>query len=502
MPLGARARSILKTLAEASAGRDPNSAPERAEPAAPGPERSFQPEPVANDESARSGKGEGMGSRAARKMQRAAAAAAAAAAARPAEPEPAQSSEAPVSKILTLPRRDAPERAPNYDIAPPPPAAQIGAASGKKNYIKISAMLAIALPTALATLYYGMIAAPQYVAEARFAVRGPDAAPSSTDALSMLTGLGAASASTASDSYIVAQFIESTHIVGNLQRSLDLRAVYTSDKADFIAKYRPYDFEDTVEHLTNYWNATTWVYFEPVSGTITLTVRAFTPQEALKIARETVRESEKLVNKLAERSREDAISLAKQELSRAELRLKFARKAVQDYRDRMGQTDPMTAASARSTLIASLEQQLATQEADIAGRSAFLTKDAPSIRVLRQTADAIRSQIEQEKAKIGSQLEDQKKKGVISASLSEFEALSTERDFAQRAYEGAATAVEAARMRAEQQNRYLATYVEPHLPEDSLYPARLQMVLLVLLCSALAWAIGVLIFYGIRDHTA
>jgi capsular polysaccharide transport system permease protein len=57
-------------------------------------------------------------------------------------------------------------------------------------------------------------------------------------------------------------------------------------------------------------------------------------------------------------------------------------------------------------------------------------------------------------------------------------------------------------MRAEQQNRYLATYVEPHLPEDSLYPARLQMVLLVLLCSALAWAIGVLIFYGIRDHTA
>lgn len=435
-------------------------------------------------------------------MQRAAAAAAAAASnAAPSSPEPEREAP-PVSKILTLPRREGPERTPGHIVPAPAPAAQIGAVTGKKNYIKISAMLAIALPTALATLYYGVIAAPQYVAEARFAVRGPDATTSSGDALSMLTGLGATTTAMASDSYIVAQFIESAHLVSNLQRALDLRGIYTSDKADFIAKYRPYDFEDTVEHLTNYWNATTWVYFEPVSGTITLTVRAFTPQEALKIARETVRESEKLVNKLAERSREDAISLAKQELSRAELRLKFARKAVQDYRDRMGQTDPMTAATARSSLIATLEQQLATQEADIAGRSAFLSKDAPSIRVLRQTADALRSQIEQEKAKIGSQIEEQKKKGVMSASLAEFEALSTERDFAQRAYESSATAVEAARMRAEQQNRYLASYVEPHLPEDSLYPARLQMVLLVLLCSALAWAIGVLIFYGIRDHTA
>lgn len=403
--------------------------------------------------------------------------------------------------MVPLPRRTPVDPSqPPREIAAP--AARRRPETGKKSYVKISAMLAIALPTALATLYYGLIAAPQYVAEARFAVRGPDSAPPTGDALSMLSGLGGAQAGMSSDSYILSQFIQSSQLVGNLQRSLDLRGVYTSDKADFVAKYRPYDFEDTIEHLTNFWKSVTWVYYEPVSGTITLTVRSFTPQDSLKIARETVRESERLINKLAERSREDAISLAKQEMARTELRLKIARKAMQDYRDRMGQTDPMVAAASRSSLVANLEQELAKQEADIAGRTAFLNKDAPSVRVLRQTADAIRSQIEQEKAKIGSQIDEQKRKGVISASLSEFEALQTERDFAQRAYEAAATSVESARIRAEQQTRYLATYVEPHLPEDSLYPARLQMILLVLLCSALAWAIGVLIFYGIRDHAA
>lgn len=407
--------------------------------------------------------------------------------------------------VVPLPRRDAPNRrqlAPTYAEAPVIAPAQPAAAAGKPNYIRISALLAIALPTLLATIYYAFIAAPQYVAEARFAVRGPEDSPSPTDALGALTGLGGTT-STSGDSYIVAQFIESAQLVGNLQRGIDLRKVYTSDKADFVARYRPYDFEDTIEHLTTFWNSVAWVYFEPTSGVITFTVRAFTPEDALRIARDTVRESEKLVNKLSERAREDAIALAKQEQSRAELRLKFARKAVQEYRDRMGETDPVTAATAKSTLIGTLEADLAKAEADIAGRSAFLNKDAPSLRVARQSADAIRSQIAQEKAKIGAQTgQDSKNNPRISANLSEFEALQTERDIAQAAYTAATTAVEGARMRAEQQSRYLATFVEPHLPEDSLYPARLQMIMLVLLCSALAWALGVLIFYGIRDHTA
>lgn len=408
---------------------------------------------------------------------------------------------------MPLPRRKPPVRrvatpsiaAPG--VAAPAPARPSSAPRGDKSYLKISALLSILLPTLLATLYFGFIAAPQYVAEARFAVRGPDDGSSPTDALGALAGFGGAATGVISDSYIVAQYIESTQLVGNLQRSVDLRNAYTSDKADFIAKYRPYDFEDTIEHLTTFWNSVAWVYYDPISGIITFTVRAFTPDDALKIAKEAVRESEKVVNKLSERAREDAISLAKQEQARAELRLKVARKSIQDYRDRKGQTDPITTATAKSTLVATLEAELAKQEADIAGRLAFLSKDSPSVRVLRQTADAIRSQIEQERAKIGA-LENKNPTQLMSTDLAEFEGLQTERDFAQKAYEQASVAVEQARVRAEQQSRYLATFVEPHLPEDSLYPARVQMILLVALCSALAWALGTLVFYGIRDHTA
>ncbi|GLK77746.1 capsule polysaccharide transporter [Methylopila jiangsuensis] len=469
--LGARARTVLQALSD----KAPQAYPAAAEPnvTSPAP-AAAAPVPV-------------RGRRAAQ------------------APAPSAPAEEPTpNKIVPLPRRMRPT--PKGDQAgAPKPEPRPAATRAKKSLVKVSAMLAIGLPTALASLYYGFIAAPQYVVEAKFAIRGAEEASSSTlGGVSQLAGLNSPMA-VVSDSYIVQQFIESRQLVEKLQNSVDLRAAYTRDGADFLARYRPYE-QDTTEHLTKFWNAVSYVYYEPISGIISFNVRAFTPDDALKIARETVRESENLVNKLSERAREDAIFNTKQELSRTELRLKFARKAIQDYRDREGSVDPSKSAESQLTIISGLEGDLAKQEAEYASTSAFMTKDAPTMRLLKNRIDALRKRIDAEKAKVGS-LEAQqaaagKGRPLLSSSFAEYEQLETERDFAQKAYEAALTAVENARVRSERQGRYLATFVEPTVPQGSLYPSRISSVLLVALCSAIAWAIGVLIFYGIRDHSA
>ncbi|HVI28739.1 hypothetical protein [Hansschlegelia sp.] len=502
--LGARARSILKTLSNAAPGAltaHPAARRLLGAPSLSAREPARRPEPAEDDT---------LSPRA-----RAKAARAAKRAVRSQPKEDSKTAELdhsvpapPASNtVVPLPRRGVPKRgapAPEPGQVTVPAARPIGVRR-KRNVVKISAWLCIALPTALATLYYGLIAAPQYVAEARFAVRGPaEVGGGSGDAIAAMTGLGTNMAGMASDSFIVAQYIESGQIVANMQRALDLRSIYTHENADFVAKYRPYDFDDTVEHLTRYWNSVSWVYYEPVTGIITFTVRAFTPDDALKVARETVRESENLVNKLSARARDDALMLAKQEQSRAELRLKFAQKAIQDYRDRQGAPDAQSLAEGQSKIVADLEGQLAKQEAELSASLSFLNKDAPTIRFMQKNVDALKSRVAAERAKIGS-VQPQTgggKSPLISASMAEFENLAMERDFAQKAYQQASQAVDAARITAERQSRYLATFVEPYLPEDSLYPARLQMILLVLVCSTIAWAIGALIFYGIRDHSA
>lgn len=408
------------------------------------------------------------------------------------------------SKIVPLPGRER-RPAPKGD-APPAHGQKVRpvASKPKRGILKISAILAIGLPTALSAIYFGFIAAPQYVAETKFAVRGPEDAPATGNLIGQITGLNSA-ALVSSESFIVQQFIESQHLVENLQKSLDLRTIYTNDKADFLARYSPYAADDAAEHLTRFWNTVASVYYEPISGIISFKVRAFTPEDALKIARETIRESERLVNKLTARSREDAIFDTKQELSRAELRLKFARQAIQEYRNREGAVDPSKSADAQLMIMSGLEGDLAKQEAEMASALSFLSADAPTVRVMRNRIAALKARVAAERSKIGSTAQvsgEKRDRPLLSSSLAEFETLDTERQFAEKAYESALISVENAKIRAERQTRYLATFVEPQLPQDSMYPLRTRSVLLVLLCSAIAWAIGVLIFYGIRDHAA
>lgn len=496
--LGARARSILRTLSLVGADKRASSAQGDAaggkldERPEQGGASLFAVEPAARS------RAELRAARIARHGTRPGDAAAMA------SQTPRVSGEVSDNTVVPLPARAVPRRQTPMipaegDVLPP---ARRRGTKQRTSVVKISAMLSIALPTLLATVYFAFLAAPQYVAEARFAVRGPADLPSTTGIMGAITGIGGGSLAMSPDSFIVAQYIESGQMVAKLNATIDLRSVYTNENADFVARYRPYDFTDTIEHLTRYWNEVSWVYFEPVTGIITLTVRAFTPDDALRIARETVRESEKLVNELSQRAQADSLMQAKQEQSRAELRMKFARKAIQQYRDRQGAPDAQSVVDAQFKIVAQLEGDLAKQEAEFGASSSFLNKDAPTIRFMQKNIDSLKARVAAERAKIGSEKAKSGDGTVMSASMAEFETLATEREFAEKSYMQASLMVDSARVSAERQSRYLATFVQPYLPEDSLYPARLQMILLVLVCSTLSWGIGVLIFYGIRDHSA
>ena len=86
------------------------------------------------------------------------------------------------------------------------------------------------------------------------------------------------------------------------------------------------------------------------------------------------------------------------------------------------------------------------------------------------------------------------------ALISEFERLTVDREFAEQTYRGALTSMELAREEATRQSRYLATYINPTLPQDSEYPRRGLTVALAGLFLLMGWSILVLIYYSIRDR--
>lgn len=369
----------------------------------------------------------------------------------------------------------------------------------KPRWVMWSAIFAVGLPTLITAIYFAVFATDQYSSEGRFAVRASEATGSSGDAgIALSLGLGGAT-STTSDSYIVIEYLQSRRMVEDLQRRLDIRKLFSRPQADFYARLDP---SISIEKLVDYWKSMTHAYFDSMSGIVEFRVRAFTPDDAQKISTEALASAERLINDLSKRARDDTLQAAKDDLIRAELRLRLARKGVREFRDKQKQVDPAAITSQRMTVLSSLEQDLATTEASLATVDSFLNSTAPSVRMMQNKIDALRKRIGEERGKLGNSGEATGDGGeAMSAVIAQYEEVETERVFAEKLYETALASLEAAKISAERKMRYVASFIEPPRPEDSEYPERLKETLLVFVSTGLVWAIVVLVVFGVRDQT-
>lgn len=358
---------------------------------------------------------------------------------------------------------------------------------------KFSALVVIAVPTLIALIYYVLIASDQYAVETRFSVRGASSIGTS-DILGLVAGT-TGSGSTTADSYILMDYLVSRTMLNQLRQRVDLKRIYGPDVADYFASLNP---NVPIEDVVNYWKKMVSINYDTTSQIVVLETKAFTPEDAALISREVLKLSENLVNNLSEQEREDALRLADSELKRKQLELKQVRREVTSFRDREKIIDPSKTAETQITTQAGLEQEIAKAEAELRAKSRFLDESAPSIQMLRTRISSMQSQIAQERSKIGDA------EGVDQQSISQliqtYRDLLMDQEFAEKAVTSAMIAAEAARQEANKRQRYLVTFVEPSVPEKALYPKRFMNILVTFIVSVLVWAIGVLVFYSVRDH--
>jgi len=325
-------------------------------------------------------------------------------------------------------------------------------------------------------------------------VRGIDAGGGS-DFLGAVTGL-ASTGSTTSDSYILLDYLKSRDLVEKLEREFPLRASFGKEDVDMLSRLDP-SFE--IERVVDYWQSRITTSFAPSTGIVKFEVEAFRPEDAQKLAALVLAHSKALVNDLSIRARRDALAHAEEEVARAETRLKQALDAVRQFRETQRSIDPLGDARAQTELIGGLERQLAELKARIAALRPSVSPNAPSLRSLMRQAEALEQQISaaREGAAAGETGDDPAR---LSGQLASFETLEIERGFAQKAYASAFSSLEKARIEAGRQQRYLAVYSAPAIPQYPAYPRRLINSLLLLGGLCTAWGIGALIAYAVRDH--
>ena len=368
--------------------------------------------------------------------------------------------------------------------------------------LALSALIIIGLPTLLGALYFGFIASDQYVSEARFGLRTGYESDVSGAAFGGHTTGSMSAAALVADSFAIVDYVNSREIVADLDKQLDLRAMWATPQADFIARLNA---DDTSEGLWRQWKRMVKIDFDISTGAIILAVRAFTADDSLRLAEAILRSSEALVNRMSDKARRDSVAFSNIEVQRAETRLIDARLALQNFRMESGVLDPQKEAEANLMLAAKLRGDIAATAAQIESLSSGGLQRGPTLERLQAQLNSLRQQLtalnnarisRSATAESGANGNDQK----LSSLMGQYEKLETQRHFAEMNYTSALQSREAARVVAERQLLYTVVAANPQLAQESLYPRRLLFTFLTLLTATLAWVIGMLLFYAVRDH--
>lgn len=394
------------------------------------------------------------------------------------------------------------------DQDPPPPDLSVRdetlarALPQRRTRIKLSVPLLsflamVVLPTLVASLYYVAFAADQYVSEFRFSIRKQESSVN-------LGGTGGASTSGFSqadalqmmaDNFVIIDYLRSRTALDELARRVDFERIYDTDIADMLTRLKS---DASTEERLAYWQKTIDAAYDMTTGITTVTIRSFRPEDTLQVANALVEMSEGLVNNLQARARHDAVSFFEGEVARAEERLAASQRAVLDFRNKNQITDPTSSADGVIGTFNKLQDDLVSMRAELASLLSSMKSNAPTVQVLKSRIAAGEVELGKLRARIGNSA------GVDGNRLSEvidrYQTLQREQAFAEKLYTSALTALETARINTAMQHNYLATFVQPALAHDSMYPNRLRSIMAVLFIAVFIWIVALLSGYAIRDH--
>lgn len=355
----------------------------------------------------------------------------------------------------------------------------------------IASFLALVLlPTVATAVYLWAWAAPEYHSETSFSVRSEEMGSAAAGLLGAITQIGGGSAS---DTDVLYDYIRSQAIVRAIDARLDLRAIYNRVPTDRVFSLGE---DKSIEALTEHWRRMVRVSLESREGIIDVRAYAFTPEDAQKIAEAVLAESDKLVNRLSDKARTDALSYATADLGKAEAYLREVRANLASFRRDNRLIDPRADVSGQAGLVNALESELAKAMVERDELLAYADPKDQRVQQIDRRIAAVQDRIEAER----SSLSGGGATGAMPEVVGGYEELEADLEIARTGYTHALANRAAAEAMAQRQSRYLVPHIQPTLAETALYPRKGLIIGLAALFLTLGWSVLMLIYYNVRDN--
>jgi len=295
---------------------------------------------------------------------------------------------------------------------------------------------------------------------------------------------------------MVQAFIMSRDAVRELDGHVDLRAMLDRPEADFVSRFPGMiSWRTDFEALYKAYSRFVQVDFDQSTNVSTLQVKAYRPEDAQKIGKALLAASERLINQLNERARQDAVSSFQSEVDQTQEHIAAIQAQLTAYRIKEQILDPKSAAEGPLKLLGELNAQRAAAEAQLAD-ALKNAPHSPQIRVLRTSIASLDKLIDEERSKITGDT------GSVAAVQTGYEQLDVAQKLAEKQLESAYKSLEAAQLDAQRQQLYLETIEQPGLPDFPLYPKRIVSFSMVLATCLLAYGIAWLLVASVREHAA
>ena len=348
----------------------------------------------------------------------------------------------------------------------------------------------VVLPTVLSLLYFGIFASDVYISESKFVVKSPER-PTVTGLGSLLRGAGFSNAN--EDIHGAQTFAMSRDALRAVNKNEEFRKAYTRPLISIFDRFDPLGFSGSFESLYKYFTGKVNLAVDSSTSISTLTVKAYTPQDAKRFNEELLELSEAKVNELNTRGREDLVRFAQTDVDLAQQRARRAAIALAAFRNQAQVVDPEKQAAVQMQMISKLQDELIATRTQLL-QVQQLAPDNPQIPALRTKIANLSRQIGAESGRMAGGTHS------LATSAPEYQRRQVESQVADKQLASALASLEDARNEARRKQVYVERVVQPNLPDAALEPRRIRSIIATFILGIIAWGVVTMLFAGVREH--
>lgn len=329
----------------------------------------------------------------------------------------------------------------------------------------------VGLPTLIAGWYYYTQATPLYATHSQFLIQQADGGFGGEGG----GMLGASPMATNPDSVSVQSYLTSRAAMLRLDDDLGFTRAFQDPAIDALLRLPE---NATNEETYSLYQRSVKIGYDPTEGVINMEVIAPDPALSEQFSLALIGYAEGQVDQMTARLRDDQMKGAIESYQDAERKVLESQARIQELQEQLGVLDPMAESGAVMGRIGALETQLSEKRLELGQLLSNARPNTSRVQGVQGDIGRIERMIEETRAQL---TENTGQRASLAAMTGQLRIAESDLATRQQLLASAAEQMEAARIEANKQVRYLSLSMPPVPPDEATYPKAFQNTLVAFL---------------------